>query len=51
MPRSVGSVAGVVAVKPSAAAVAQLAAIAKANIAKNKGSFKQDADYSAPAGR
>ena len=39
----------VVAVKPSADAAAQLAAIAKANIAKNKGSFKEDADYSAPA--
>ncbi|MEO8883206.1 MAG: cell division protein FtsQ/DivIB [Devosia sp.] len=44
-------VPGVVAVKPSDDAAKQLAAIAKANIAKNKGSFKQDADYSAPAGR
>jgi cell division protein FtsQ len=44
-------VPGVVAVKPSADAAAQLAAAAKANIAKNKGSFKEDADYSAPAGR
>jgi cell division protein FtsQ len=41
-------VAGVLAVKPSQAAAAQLASIAKANIAKNKGSFKEDADYSAP---
>ena len=32
-------------------AAAQLAAIAKANIAKNKGNFKEDADYAAPAGR
>jgi cell division protein FtsQ len=44
-------VAGIIEVQPSDAAAAQLAAIAKANIAKNKGSFKQDADYSAPAGR
>lgn len=42
-------VQGVVAVKPSDAAAKQLAAIAKANIAKNKGNFKEDADYSAPA--
>ena len=42
-------VPGVVAVKPSEQAAQQLAAIAKANIAKNKGNFKQDADYSAPA--
>jgi cell division protein FtsQ len=44
-------VPGVVAVKPSEAAAAQLAAIAKANVAKNKGNFKQDADYSAPGAR
>ncbi|MGN6099920.1 MAG: cell division protein FtsQ/DivIB [Devosia sp.] len=44
-------VAGMVAVKPTDDAARQLAAIAKANIAKNKGNFKQDADYSAPAGR
>ena len=44
-------VAGMVAVKPTDEAARQLAAIAKANIAKNKGNFKQDADYSAPAGR
>lgn len=44
-------VPGVVAVKPSEDAAKQLAAIAKANIAKNKGNFKEDADYSAPAGR
>ncbi|MDR3470434.1 MAG: FtsQ-type POTRA domain-containing protein [Devosia sp.] len=43
-------VPGIVAVKPSDQAVAQLAAIAKANMAKNKVNFKQDADYSAPAG-
>lgn len=43
-------VPGVVAVKPSEQAAAQLAAIAKANIARNKVNFKQDADYSAPAG-
>jgi cell division protein FtsQ len=42
-------VAGVVALKPSEDAAKQLAAIAKANIAKNKGNFKEDADYSAPA--
>ena len=42
-------VAGLVAVKPSDDAAKQLAAIAKANIAKNKGNFKEDADYSAPA--
>lgn len=42
-------VPGVVAVKPSAQAAQQLANIAKANIVKNKGSFKEDADYSAPA--
>lgn len=41
-------VPGVVAVKPSADAAAQLAAIAKAAVAKNKGNFKQDADYAAP---
>jgi cell division protein FtsQ len=41
-------VPGVVAVKPSADAAAQLAAIAKATVAKNKVTFKQDADYSAP---
>lgn len=41
-------VPGVVAVKPSEQAAQQLAAIAKANIAKNKVTFKQDADYSAP---
>lgn len=41
-------VQGVVAVKPTEAAAKQLAAIAKANIAKNKGNFKEDADYSAP---
>jgi cell division protein FtsQ len=41
-------VAGIVAVKPTDDAAKQLAAIAKANIAKNKGSFKEDADYSAP---
>jgi cell division protein FtsQ len=44
-------VAGMVAVKPSAAAAAQLAAIAKANIAKNKGNFKQDEHYSSPGAR
>jgi len=44
-------VPGIVAVKPSDDAAKQLAAISKANIAKNKGSFKQDSDYSAPAGR
>jgi cell division protein FtsQ len=41
-------VQGVVAVKPSDAAAKQLAAIAKANVARNKGNFKEDADYSAP---
>jgi len=41
-------VPGIVAVKPSDAAQAQLAAISKANIAKNKGNFKQEADYAAP---
>ncbi len=44
-------VPGVVAVTPSDDAAKQLAAIAKANLAKNKGNFKQDADYAAPAGR
>jgi cell division protein FtsQ len=44
-------VPGVVAIKPSDDAAKQLAAISKANMAKNKGSFKQDSDYSAPAGR
>ena len=41
-------VPGIVAVEPSDAAQAQLAAISKANIAKNKGTFKQEADYAAP---
>ena len=41
-------VPGVVAVKPTAEAAAQLAAIAKATGAKNKSNFKEDADYSAP---
>ena len=41
-------VPGILAVRPSDQAAQQLAAIAKANIAKNKGSFKEDADYSAP---
>jgi len=44
-------VPGVVAIKPSDDAAKQLAEISKANIAKNKGNFKQDSDYSAPAGR
>jgi len=44
-------VPNVVAVKPSDEAAKQLDAIAKANIAKNKGNFKGDADYAAPAGR
>jgi cell division protein FtsQ len=44
-------VPNVVAVKPSDDAAKQLDAISKANMAKNKGSFKQDADYAAPAGR
>jgi cell division protein FtsQ len=42
-------VAGVVAVKPTEEAAKQLDAIAKANVARNKGNFKEDADYSAPA--
>lgn len=42
-------VPGVVAVKPSEDAAKQLDAIAKANIARNKATFKEDADYSAPA--
>lgn len=42
-------VPNVVEVRPSDDAAKQLDAIAKANIAKNKGSFKEDADYSAPA--
>ena len=42
-------VAGLLAVKPSEDAAKQLAAIAKANIARNKGNFKEDADYAAPA--
>jgi len=41
-------VAGIVAVKPTDDAAKQLAAISKANLAKNKGSFKEDSDYSAP---
>lgn len=41
-------VPGVLAVKPSEDAAKQLATIAKANIARNKGKFKEDADYSAP---
>jgi cell division protein FtsQ len=42
-------VAGVVAVKPTEEAAKQLDAIAKATVARNKGNFKEDADYSAPA--
>jgi cell division protein FtsQ len=41
-------VPGIAAVEPSDAAQAQLAAISKANLAKNKGNFKQEADYAAP---
>jgi len=41
-------VSGIVAVKPTEDAAKQLAAISKANLAKNKGHFKEDADYSAP---
>jgi cell division protein FtsQ len=39
----------IVAVQPSAAAQQQLAAIYKAEVAKNKVKFNQDADYSAPS--
>ena len=41
-------VPGVVAVKPSDDAAKQLQQIAKNKIARAKGSFKEDADYSAP---
>jgi cell division protein FtsQ len=42
-------VPGIVAVEPSTAAQQQLAAIYKADVAKNKVKFNQDADYSAPS--
>lgn len=42
-------VPGIIAVQPSAAAQQQLAAIYKADVAKNKVKFNQDADYTAPS--